>query len=115
MTDAGECGGYSCQWAWALPVYQSGQLKHYNQSKVRFKYSHISDGASSMRSTINHESGHMFGLKDPPEGGPCDIEGWWFGSSVMHQYGVYGCPAGYIEYPTMYDKDTIVNGIMPAH
>ena len=124
VQDSGACGGFSCQTSWAYPVYQNGVLKHWNLSEVIFKTAHLTGTAASRRAVINHESGHMFGLKDPQDPirnaqgtvttSYCEADGWWFGSSVMHQYEVYGCPAGTIQYP-VYDKETVVNTVMPSH
>lgn len=70
-------------------------------------------------SIISHETGHAFGLLDPlgPPNPDCGWpDNWYYGSSVMHQYQYYGCPATpYINGPTSYDKDTVVNGEMISH
>lgn len=113
-------GGYSTAYG-TYPLYSNGQILHYGQFLITLKTSHINGTVDSQHATINHEMGHAFGLKDPPDasGDPsenmCTRGGWYFGSSVMHQFATYGCPSGYIWTPTVYDKDTVIYGEMPLH
>lgn len=71
---------YSCVAHYA----QTGS--HYGYEIVRLVYAHIDGGTTESRQTINHETGHVFGLCDPD--GTCDLNGWpvCTSLSVMHQY-----------------------------
>ena len=117
VSDGGGCGSASTANP-RYPIYLNGSVIHYNQYELSIRTCHINGSIDSQDSTLNHELGHAWGLKDPPFGGPCDYAGWWWGSSVMHQYTDYGCPTSppnYIRYPTSYEKDTIVSDVMPVH
>jgi hypothetical protein len=105
-------------------VYDSGgsgiqsrtdlQFGHYYHHSVRLQASHITGSTGSRRGTISHESGHVFGLRDPlgttqatSDCEPADPR------SVMHQFSTYGCQAwNYIEFPTYFDEATVVNEVM---
>ncbi len=115
--DSTPCGGeFSCVY-FLQPRYINGTMVDYWQSLIYLATTHVTGTNSFMHAVISHETGHVFGLQDPPAppATNCTGGGWWFGSSVMHQFGYYGCPAGDIQYPTIYDKDTVVNGEMPIH
>lgn len=104
--DYGGCGPASFV-AFANPVYYG--TPHQSDAFIYFNECHISGSGASMKSTINHEFGHVLGLKDPFDGncGPGPTP------SIMHQYTTYGCPSGYIETVQSADKTSVVNNVMP--
>lgn len=109
----GFCGGTSCV-NFGVPVVVNGITLHHWQGYMFLYENHISPSGSlaSRISTINHEFGHIIGLLDPPDDGPCGT----FPSSVMHQYDDYGCPVGtYITYPYNIDLTTVAGTVMPSH
>ena len=63
------------------------------------------DGTVEYHATINHEFGHMVGLADPVtrNGTDCDS-----GTSVMHQFGYYGCTI-VVEYPKTADFNSVTS------
>jgi hypothetical protein len=91
------------------PVYYG--TPHNADADVDFNECHIRYDSASTRSTINHEFGHVFGLRDPYDGacGPSAAT-----PSVMHQYPTpYGCPPGYVEWVSSHDIASIINNVMP--
>lgn len=80
---------------------------HYRYQNVYLKTSHVDGPASEYHQTINHEFGHVLGLRDPSttDGSDCSP------SSIMHTFAYYGC--GYVEYPTEGDISSVVNNVMP--
>jgi len=75
------CGGVSCQWFTSPTISHNGR-QDYLYAYVRFKTSHISGSTFLYHHVINHETGHILGLADPPYG-DCKV-------SVMHS-AHYGC------------------------
>ena len=116
LVDGGCGGNLSCQ-NWDYALWVNGQIKHWIQGWVTLATANVTGTTSFRRAVINHETGHDFGLQDPraPPNTDCTGGGWWFGSSVMHQFNYYGCPSGDIQLPTQYDKETVVNGEMIQH
>lgn len=129
VSASGACGGFSCLTSRFNAILSGGfSTSHYGSAKITLKRDHIEftptdpDAAAKRNSVINHETGHAFGLLDPlgddePGGPDCAYPGgWYYGSSVMHQFNYYGCPSSpIIQVPTAYDKDTVVNGEMISH
>lgn len=72
--------------------------KHYWYENVYFDYHNIDGGSDEHHTTVNHEFGHVFGLRDPSYTGDCQN-----GTSVMHQFNYYGCGQYDIDYPTSQD------------
>lgn len=79
--------GNSCQ-QFLQPVYSGSNIVHWWQSLVYLAKNNITGTSAFMHAVISHETGHTFGLQDPPDssGNPsdpiCTRGGWWFGSSV---------------------------------
>jgi len=104
--DYGGCGQSSYVFLYN-PVYYG--VPHKADADIYFNECNIRYDNSSMRSTINHEFGHVLGLSDPYDGncGPGPTP------SVMHQYTYYGCPSGYIETVQSADISSVVSNVMP--
>lgn len=101
-----ECGaGFSCVVSVAPVQDSSGQHQHYRWMNSLLKTSHVSGLDTRARAFINHESGHLFGLRDPEYNGDCM-------HSVMHNflYSQLGCTDP-VWYPTSSDF-TSVKSIM---
>lgn len=91
------CDGLSCSWK-EQPAYNPNTVHtDYRWAYVRFKTSHLTSGTFWYHHTINHETGHVLGLKDPDWWGQC-------ADSVMHS-GVYGCTDR--EWPSWSDRDKV--------
>lgn len=109
-TSSTPCGGYSCAFPFGHqyddPV--SGHVE-WSGYAVRFKTSHINQAdpgpgqSKPWWHVINHETGHMLGLDDPP---PCRGEGI-SEDSVMHPNFFYGC-AENKQWPTLYDWNSVL-------
>jgi hypothetical protein len=80
--------------------------------------------ANERKRNLNHEAGHIWGLKDPDftnqfHGG-C-FSGWGIGYySVMHQYSDYcstsgGYPIPYVIYPQGADYENVIAFQLPSH
>ena len=57
--------------------------RNYTYAFVRFKTSHLNGSVALYHHAVNHETGHILGLKDPNYYGHCT-------DSVMHSK-YYGC------------------------
>uniref|UniRef100_A0A831X930 ScyD/ScyE family protein n=1 Tax=Thermorudis peleae TaxID=1382356 RepID=A0A831X930_9BACT len=91
------CDGLSCSWK-EQPAYNPNTgHTDYRWASVRFETSHLTSGTFCYHHTINHETGHVRGLKDPDWWGQC-------ADSVMHS-GVYGCTDR--EWPSWSDRDKV--------
>lgn len=99
--DVSLCGtSYSCV------VFENaafdGYHTHYKWGYSYLQTEHVSDYNERTRKFINHETGHILGLKDPDYYGHCM-------NSVMHNnlYASMGCTDP-VWYPTASDKSSIV-------
>lgn len=99
------CEGYSC--AYSLPghIYFDSTSGHdeYRYYFVTLKTEHIDDDISLARHTINHETGHVLGLKDGD--GTCP-------GSIMHSK-VYFCNEN-LEWPATIDLNSVEEVISTA-
>jgi hypothetical protein len=96
-----QCGaGYSCV-VHDKAVFD-GYHTHYAWMYSYLKTSHVSGYDTRARKFINHETGHVLGLKDPSYNGHCM-------NSVMHNdlYSSMGCTDP-VWYPTANDKNSVV-------
>lgn len=97
------CGNttYSCTVLSRPVVDASGTHQHFEWAMVYFQARHVSGLDERARSFINHETGHVLGLMDPPGlGVNCE-------ESVMHN-GLYNCTAfNYVTYPTARDLTSV--------
>jgi hypothetical protein len=88
-------GSYSCV-VGDNPVWDSaGGHTHYKWMYSYLQTEHVWDYNNRTRNFINHESGHILGLKDP------DGSSTYCQDSVMHN-NLYGCPSQ-VYYPTAND------------
>ena len=92
-------GGVSCQW---FTNYRSDHGGHndYTYAYVRFKTSHLNGSVALYHHAVNHETGHILGLKDPNYYGHCV-------DSVMHSK-YYGCDADR-QWPSGADRTRVTN------
>lgn len=90
-------GYYSCVVADNAVWDSVGGHTHYNWMYVRFQLEHIyNTSVDRQRKFINHETGHVLGLRDPAgQGTDCSVV------SVMHN-DLYGCNYS-VWYPTSSD------------
>lgn len=78
------------------------------------------NNSSEYRRNINHEAGHVWGLRDPISFndyyGGC-YSSWGVGYySVMHQYSAYcSSPGPYVVYPQGGDFENVIAFMLPAH
>lgn len=97
------CGNttYSCTVLSKPTIDSTGKHQHYEWAVIHFQARHVSALDERARSFINHETGHVLGLRDPASfGGDCE-------ESVMHN-GLYGCTAfNYVTYPTARDLASV--------
>jgi hypothetical protein len=93
------CNGVSCQWFTSYYNSHDG-ANDYLYAYVRFKTSHISGSTALYRHVINHETGHILGLKDPNYTGHCM-------TSVMHSI-YYGCSSN-LQWPSSGDRSKVTN------
>jgi hypothetical protein len=109
-TSATVCGGYSCAFPFGQldddPVSGHPEWSGY---AVRFKTAHLNHADPGPGQdkpwwrVVNHETGHMLGLSDPP---PCSGEGI-SEDSVMHPNHYYGC-AENKQWPTINDWNSVL-------
>jgi hypothetical protein len=93
------CGGYYSCVVGDNPVWDSvGGHTHYKWMYSYLQTEHVWDYNSRTRKFINHETGHILGLKDPDYSGHCM-------DSVMHN-DLYNCPST-VWYPTSGDKSSV--------
>jgi hypothetical protein len=97
-TCGGTYGYYNCV-EFAQPTYNS-TYGHYDYTKGKVYLVFSSGGQLNTRGRafINHETGHIWGLKDPNYSGHCPTP------SIMHGTAVgYGCTNWTAWYPSQYD------------
>lgn len=111
------CGGTSCAWPHGDytydPLVDHSEYQYYT---VRFKTAHINHadpgGAyKPWHHAINHETGHVLGLKDPDYIGDCP-ESQGGEASVMHSQFYYGCTVN-LEWPSASDRASVQSEIPP--
>ncbi len=94
------CGTYYSCVVHDNPVYDStGGHTHYRWMYSYLQAEHVSGFDTRARRFINHETGHVLGLRDPSGYGTDCSE------SVMHNV-LYGCPST-VWYPTASDKAAV--------
>lgn len=96
------CDGsyYSCT-TFDAPVWDPKGHTHFEWSYVWFQEPHVSGLDSRAQNFINHETGHVLGLTDPPGLGEDCRE------SVMRN-ALYDCyDYSYVTYPTSIDKAAV--------
>jgi hypothetical protein len=94
------CGGYYSCVVFDNAVYD-GSHTHYKWGYSYLQTEHVNGYDTRARKFINHETGHILGLKDPDYNGHCM-------NSVMHNdlYSSMGCTDP-VWYPTSSDKSSV--------
>jgi hypothetical protein len=96
------CGNttYSCTVLSKPTLDPLSKHTHYDWAVVHFQTRHVSGLDERARNFINHETGHVLGLRDPRFAGDCM-------ESVMHN-GLYNCTQfNYVTYPTANDLASV--------
>lgn len=73
---------------------------HMRYSRMECPRGRFTNGPAAYHHAVNHETGHILGMADPPRGG-----GYCYVDSVMHSI-YYGC-ANNFEWPTWRDFDSV--------
>lgn len=118
------CGSSTSCVDFAVPV-PTVSPRHFQQGIMYMAGAHVPlSNPSEYRRNINHEAGHIWGLKDPDfvnqYSGGC-FASWGVGYySVMHQYSVYCNTSGgysipYIVQPQGADYENVIAFQLPSH
>lgn len=97
------CGSDNVSCTYHYGPVNSGTHSDYSSEIVFLDYQNVDGGEGEYRTTINHESGHVFGLLDPVEGNPQP----YCQNSIMH-IPYYNCSYN-LPYPSNEDFSSVVN------